>query len=121
LLGQYQSGTQTPRVTSLADAEAEAVVEMHATLAQRIGVQAGDLVRLRTRRGTAFMTARIARGIRSDTVFAPFHWGGDGKANLLTNPAPDPYSRMPEFKVCAVAIDRADATGPDHEVEAADA
>jgi assimilatory nitrate reductase catalytic subunit len=121
LQAQYQSGTQTRRVTSLAEAEPEAVVEMHSTLAQRIGVQAGDLVRLRTRRGTAFMTARIARGIRSDTVFAPFHWGGDGNANLLTNPALDPYSRMPEFKVCAVAIDRANATDPDHEGETADA
>jgi assimilatory nitrate reductase catalytic subunit len=40
-------------------------------------------------------------------VFAPFHWGGDGNANLLTNPVLDPYSRMPEFKVCAVALERA--------------
>jgi assimilatory nitrate reductase catalytic subunit len=113
LLRQYQSGTQTRRVTTLAEAEPEAVVEMHPSLAQRIGVKPGEMVRLRTRRGTAFMTARIARGIRSDTVFAPFHWGGDGNVNLLTNPALDPYSRMPEFKVCAVAVDRADATDPD--------
>jgi assimilatory nitrate reductase catalytic subunit len=50
-------------------------------------------------------------------VFAPFHWGGDGNANVLTNPALDPYSRMPEFKVCAVALDRADATNPDPDPE----
>jgi assimilatory nitrate reductase catalytic subunit len=108
LLRQYQSGTQTRRVTSLADAEPAAVVEMHDTVARRIGVKPGDAVRLRTRRGTAVMAARIVDGIRSDTVFAPFHWGGDGNANLLTNPALDPYSRMPEFKVCAVALERAE-------------
>jgi assimilatory nitrate reductase catalytic subunit len=113
LLRQYQSGTQTRRVTSLAEAEPEAVVEMHETLARRIDVKAGDLVRLRTRRGSAVMTARIVAGIRSDTVFAPFHWGGEGNANILTNPALDPYSRMPEFKVCAVALNRADITNPD--------
>ena len=112
LLHQYQSGTQTRRVASLAEAEPEAVVEMHDTLAQRIDVKAGELVRLRTRRGSAVMAARIVSGIRSDTVFAPFHWGGDGNANMLTNPALDPYSRMPEFKVCAVALDRADVANP---------
>jgi assimilatory nitrate reductase catalytic subunit len=66
------------------------------------------------------MAARIVSGIRSDTVFAPFHWGGEGNVNLLTNPALDPYSRMPEFKVCAVALDRADITKPDPEGEADD-
>jgi assimilatory nitrate reductase catalytic subunit len=108
LLRQYQSGAQTRRIASLAEAEPQAVVEMHDTLARRIGVKSGDLVRLRTRRGTAVMAARIVAGIRSDTVFAPFHWAGDGSANLLTNPALDPYSRMPEFKACAVALDRAE-------------
>jgi assimilatory nitrate reductase catalytic subunit len=120
LLRQYQSGTQTRRVASLAEAEPGAVVEMHETVAHRIDVKTGELVRLRTRRGSAVMTARIVSGIRSDTVFAPFHWGGDGNVNLLTNPALDPYSRMPEFKACAVALDRADVTTPDPEGEADD-
>jgi assimilatory nitrate reductase catalytic subunit len=42
--------------------------------------------------------------IRPDTVFAPFHWGGAACINRLTNPALDPQSRMPSFKVCAVAV-----------------
>jgi assimilatory nitrate reductase catalytic subunit len=105
LLRQYQSGTQTRRVTSLAEGEPDAVVEMHRSLAQRVGVAAGDLVALRTRRGRAVMRVRIAEGIRSDTVFAPFHYGGASAVNLLTNPALDPHSRMPEFKACAVAIE----------------
>jgi assimilatory nitrate reductase catalytic subunit len=48
------------------------------------------------------VTARI----REDTIFLPFHWGGDESANRLTNPVLDPISRMPEFKVCAVRVDR---------------
>jgi len=42
-----------------------------------------------------------------DTLFVPFHFGGQGRANLLTNPALDPTSKMPEFKVCSVRIEPA--------------
>jgi assimilatory nitrate reductase catalytic subunit len=48
---------------------------------------------------------RITESIRPDTVFMPFHWGGAGSANLVTNPALDPISKMPEFKVCAVRLE----------------
>jgi assimilatory nitrate reductase catalytic subunit len=51
--------------------------------------------------------ARITGAIRQDTVFMPFHWAGEGRANTLTNPALDPVSRMPEFKVCAVRVEAA--------------
>jgi assimilatory nitrate reductase catalytic subunit len=108
VLRQYQSGTQTRRVAQLAEAEPEPVVELHPTLAQLVGVRAGDKVRLRTRRGEVVMTARTANGIRPDTLFAPFHWGGAASINRLTIPVLDPHSRMPSFKVCAVALTRAD-------------
>ena len=49
---------------------------------------------------------RITSVVRPGEVFIPFHWGGAGCANRLTNPALDPTSRMPEFKVCAARIDR---------------
>jgi assimilatory nitrate reductase catalytic subunit len=45
--------------------------------------------------------------MRLDTVFLPFHYAGSARANLLTNPALDPSSRMPEFKVCAVRLEPA--------------
>jgi assimilatory nitrate reductase catalytic subunit len=48
---------------------------------------------------------RLTPHIRLDTLFVPFHWGGDGRANLLTLPALDPLSKMPEFKVCAARIE----------------
>ena len=49
---------------------------------------------------------KVTPGIREDTVFVPFHWGGEQSVNRLTNPALDPISRMPEFKVCAARIER---------------
>jgi assimilatory nitrate reductase catalytic subunit len=118
LLRHYQSGTQTRRVAALAEADPEPVVELHPTLAQRLGVGGGDAVRLTTRRGAVVMTARTNSAIRPDTVFAPFHWGGAASINRLTNPVLDPHSRMPSFKVCAVAVSKADAAdSPEGEVK----
>ncbi|MFC5060862.1 molybdopterin oxidoreductase family protein [Actinomycetospora atypica] len=106
----YQSGTQTRRTKALLDAEPESVVEIHPDLAARLGLADGADLQLRTRRGSARMRARLTTTIRSDTVFAPFHWGGEQTANALTNPALDPASRMPEFKVCAVALEAVPGT-----------
>jgi assimilatory nitrate reductase catalytic subunit len=106
VLAHYQSGTQTRRVKELAAAEPEPLVEIHADTAAGLGIAAGDKVRLVTRRGQAVMKARLSRDIRLDTIFAPFHWGGGGSANALTNPALDPISRIPEFKVCAVRLEK---------------
>jgi len=99
----YQSGNQTRRVKALTVALPEPRAEIHPDLARRHGIADGDLVELRSRRGVAVLRARLSDGIRPDTVFAPFHWPG---VNALTNPALDPHSRMPAFKVCAVAITR---------------
>ncbi|WP_218040304.1 molybdopterin oxidoreductase family protein [Actinomadura sp. WMMB 499] len=107
VLAQYQSGAQTRRVPALADAEPGPFVELHPDLAGRLEVEDGDTVRVRSRRGEALATARLTDAIRPDTVFMPFHWAGEGRANLLTNPALDPVSRMPEFKVCAVRLEPA--------------
>jgi assimilatory nitrate reductase catalytic subunit len=49
--------------------------------------------------------ARCVDSLRADTVFLPFHYAGDQRANLLTNPELDPTSRMPEFKACAVRLE----------------
>ena len=103
----YQSGNQTRRVKTLMVALPEPRAELHPDLARRHGIADNDVVELRTRRGTAYFRARLSDAIRRDTVFAPFHWGGDSAANLLTDPALDPHSRMPAFKACAVAIARA--------------
>lgn len=106
VLAQYQSGTQTRRVAALRRAAPSAFVELHPDLADRLGVTDGEPVRVVSRRGELRAPARLSPGIRPDTVFAPFHWGGAGRANSVTNDAVDPVSGMPEFKICAVRVER---------------
>ena len=106
VLQQYQSGAQTRLVPALAAAAAEPHVEVHPDLAGRSGLADGDLVRVVSRRGDAVGRVRLTTAIRPDTVFMPFHWGGEQAVNRVTNPALDPVSRMPEFKVCAVRLER---------------
>ncbi len=106
VVSQYQSGAQTRRVDELNAAAPGPFIELHPLLAERLGAAEGDPLAVVSRRGRAVGPARITTGIRADTVFMPFHWPGEGRVNTVTNPALDPTSRMPEFKVCAVRIER---------------
>ncbi|WP_340561663.1 molybdopterin oxidoreductase family protein [Streptomyces sp. GSL17-111] len=112
VLAQYQSGAQTRRVAELNAAAPGPFVQLHPRLAERHGIAEGDPVAVTSRRGRAVAPARVTRDIRPDTVFMPFHWPGAGRANSLTNPALDPTSRMPEFKVSAVRVERAASEPP---------
>ncbi|MBT2391737.1 molybdopterin oxidoreductase family protein [Streptomyces sp. ISL-1] len=107
VVSQYQSGAQTRRVDELNAAAPGPFVELHPLLAERLGAVEGEPLAVVSRRGRAVGPARISAGIRPDTVFMPFHWPGEGRVNSVTNPALDPTSRMPEFKVCAVRVERA--------------
>ncbi|AUH43104.1 molybdopterin oxidoreductase family protein [Streptomyces sp. CMB-StM0423] len=111
VLAQYQSGAQTRRVPELTAAAPGPYVQMHPELAARVGADEGDPVAVLSRRGRAVAPARITTAIRPDTVFMPFHWPGAGRVNTVTNPALDPVSGMPEFKVCAVRVERAGPAG----------
>ncbi|MFD9444026.1 molybdopterin oxidoreductase family protein [Streptomyces sp. NPDC060006] len=106
VVSQYQSGAQTRRVDELNAAAPGPFVELHPRLAERLGAVEGEPLAVVSRRGRAVAPARITTSIRPDTVFMPFHWPGEGRANTLTNPALDPTSRMPEFKACAVRVER---------------
>jgi assimilatory nitrate reductase catalytic subunit len=105
IMAQYQSGNQTRRIKALKESST-AFVQLHPAMARTYGIREGETVRLTTRRGTASLVAQLTPSIRMDTLFVPFHYNGAGRANLLTNPALDPVSRMPEFKVCAVRIEK---------------
>ena len=106
IMAQYQSGTQTRQIPALMQASPRAFVQIHPQWRVRTASAEGDDVRLTTRRGTALLIAQLTSTIRMDTLFVPFHFSGAGRANLLTNPALDPVSRMPEFKVCAARIEK---------------
>ena len=100
----YNSGAQTRQVATLVDAKPEPRLQIHPRLAARLGVADGDRIVVESRRGRVEFAASLSVDIRPDTLFAPFHWGGRRAANLLTNPALDPTSKMPEFKICAVRV-----------------
>ncbi|MBY6708188.1 molybdopterin-dependent oxidoreductase [Rhodococcus sp. BP-241] len=104
VLTHYQSGAQTRRVPSLSEAAGPMFVQVHPDTAGRAGLEDGDDADVVSRRGTVVARVRCDASMRLDTVFLPFHFADAARANLVTNPALDPTSRMPEFKVCAVRI-----------------
>jgi assimilatory nitrate reductase catalytic subunit len=112
VLAHYQSRTQTRRVPALEEAQPECFVEIHPDTAKRLEIEDKSPVRLTTRRGAVVINARYSRDIRFDTLFVPFHWDA---ANVLTNAALDPVSRIPEFKVCAVRAEPASHHPSTHE------
>ena len=108
VVSQYLSGTQTRRIASLVDQYPEPLCEIHPRLAESLGVADGDLVTVTSRRGDITLPAHVVSTIRPDTVFIPYHWPGRKAANQLTSRALDPLSRMPEFKVAAVRVAKAE-------------
>lgn len=107
VVSQFLSGTQTRRIGPLVEQQPEPTVEIHPRLAARIGVVSGDQVKVTSRRGELTLTSQVVRTIRPDTVFVPYHWPGERSANRLTVRATDPISGIPEFKVCAVRVEKA--------------
>jgi assimilatory nitrate reductase catalytic subunit len=78
-------------------------------LAQKFGLESGDWATVESRRGAITLEVRVVRTIRPDTIFIPYHWAGNKSANQLTISAQDPISHIPEYKVCAVRLRKADA------------
>ncbi|HWG84046.1 MAG TPA: molybdopterin oxidoreductase family protein, partial [Deinococcales bacterium] len=104
VVSQFLSGTQTRRIGPLVDQYPHPLVELHPRLAERLGVRDNHFVTVSTRRGTLTLRAQVLKTIRPDTVFIPYHWAGKQSANLLTNRALDPVSKIPEYKVCACSV-----------------
>lgn len=103
----WHGGELTRRARGLQEVYPESLVEIHPDDGKRIGLADGGSVRLRSRRGTmlgrALLTERVSPGI----VFGNFHFPGEHNVNNLTIAALDPVAKIPEFKVCAVAIEAA--------------
>ena len=93
--------------------------ELHPRLAERHGIADGDWVTVTSRRGEITLRAMVVKTIRPDTVFIPYHWAGAMSANRLTIAAQDPISKIPEYKVRAVRIAKADGPPADYRPPAA--
>ncbi|WP_026675421.1 formate dehydrogenase subunit alpha [Alkalihalobacterium bogoriense] len=103
----YLSGSQTRRTKFLMEQCPVPYAELHPELASQYGLTNGQKVKLTTKRSDMILEVRLTKAIRKDTVFVPYHWGKELAINQLTNAALDPVSRMPEFKVCAVKMEKA--------------
>jgi assimilatory nitrate reductase catalytic subunit len=112
VVSQYLSGTQTRRIGALVDQNPEPRAEIHPRLAEQQEIKDGDWVTITTRRDDLTIRALVVKTIRPDTVFIPYHWAGTRSANRLTHRTLDPRSKIPEFKVSACRIARADGADP---------
>ncbi len=81
-------------------------VEINPEDAKTLGVNDGETVRLATRRGETEIPARVSNKVVPGLLFVPFHFA-ENPANILTNSAFDPIAKIPEYKVCAVKIEKA--------------
>jgi formate dehydrogenase major subunit len=106
LLEHWHTGSMTRRAKALDAIEPEAFVEIHPDDAKRLGVGDGDWVRVASRRGEVRVKARVADRVAPGDVFMAFHFR-EAAANLLTNDALDPIGKIPEFKYCAVKVEKA--------------
>ncbi len=106
-LEHWHTGSMTRRASVLDAVEPEANCSLHPKTLRRLGVAPGGMLRLTTRRGSIEVMARADRAVSEDMVFLPFAYV-EAAANILTNPAIDPYGKIPEFKFSAVKVEPAE-------------
>jgi formate dehydrogenase major subunit len=102
-LEHWHTGSMTRRSSVLDALEPLATASMHGGDLHKLGVEPGDVVTVKSRRGTVALSVRRDDGTPRGAVFIPFAYY-EAAANLLTNPALDPFGKIPEFKYCAVAV-----------------
>jgi predicted molibdopterin-dependent oxidoreductase YjgC len=100
----YHTGTMTRNSPSLVSEMEEGYVEIHPEDAERLEI-GKEMVKVVSRRGTITIRAKITSRVEKGIVFIPFHFV-EAAANVLTNDALDPIAKIPEYKVCAVRIER---------------
>ncbi len=103
-LEHWHTGAMTRRATVLDALEPTAVAQLSRGTIQRLGIRAGDMVRVTTRRGKVELYARQDDAVPDGVVFIPFAYV-EAAANLLTNPKLDPFGKIPEFKFCAAKVE----------------
>jgi formate dehydrogenase major subunit len=107
LLEHWHTGSMTRRASNLDTLEPEAIAGLNPRDMDRLGLQAGGLIRVSTRRGEVVLNARADRDVAEGMVFIPFCFA-EAAANLLTNPQLDPMGKIPEFKFCACKVEHAE-------------
>ena len=106
ILYHYTTRAMTGKTPGLMEIEGKSFIEMNYKDADAIGVKTGDKVKISSRRGQIVSTARVGRKVSQGETWMPFHFQ-DGNSNWLTNAALDRVSKAPEYKVCAVKVEKA--------------
>jgi predicted molibdopterin-dependent oxidoreductase YjgC len=107
VLYHWHGGTLTRR-SKLDDIYPEALVEIHPADGEELGISSGDWVSIRSRRGEIKARSLITERSPVGTVFIPFHFV-EAAANILTIDARDPQAKIPDYKVCAVYVEKVPA------------
>jgi len=106
LLEHWHTGTMTRRSYALDALRPEAFVEVNPADLERLGAKAGERLRVTSRRGAIELAAKPSTNVSEGSVFVAFHFR-EAAANVLTIDAVDPFGKIPEFKFCAVRVERA--------------
>lgn len=109
ILCQYHTGTMTRKVHDLNCLRGEELVEINPDDALMLGIEDGSFVEVSSRRGSVKARARTTEKSPKGVVFMTFHFA-ETPTNVLTNPALDPVAKIPEFKVCAVKLNKVEPT-----------
>jgi len=116
LLEHWHTGAMTRRAAVLDDLEPEAIALVAPADLLRLNVEPGERIRVETRRGAIELVARSDRDVPAGMLFIPFCYA-EAAANILTNPALDPFGKIPEFKFCAARIAKVETGCPSLAVE----
>ncbi len=108
VLEHWHTGAMTRRAATLDAIEPEAIAMMAPRDIETRGFEPGQMIRVQTRRGAIDIKLRADQDVPAGMVFIPFCYA-EAAANLLTNPALDPFGKIPEFKFCAAKVDPAPA------------
>jgi formate dehydrogenase major subunit len=102
-LEHWHTGSMTRHSPTLNAIEPDPVVMIHPEDLQKLGVEPGEIITIKSRRGKISAYARADIGIQTGTIFMAFCYN-EASANLITNEALDPSAKIPEFKFCAVKM-----------------
>ena len=105
-LEHWHTGAMTRRSRVLDEIEPEAIATLSTSALAQLNVEPGEKVQVSTRRGAIELVARVDNSVPDNMVFIPFCYA-EAAANTLTNPALDPYGKIPEFKFCAAKVEAA--------------
>ena len=105
ILSQYNAASITMRAPGLVEIAGEGFIEVNREDAARLGIKDGERIIVRSRRGSIDATARVAEKVFPGETWMPFHFA-DSPVNRITNAVFDEFARIPEYKVCAVTLEK---------------